>query len=462
MKKYLLLPIVILLLLSLFQACTDQDQAIEPIEQKAIIEQILLEENTHLQNLVHHISNSSLKSGRTNSVLDQVDFSKATKLYDSDNQVTKYTFSMTEQDDVSLRNFILIEPDLGKISGLVFTHTADQDWLSAFDSLSNWDKFTGQFTISDLEDNIINQSQIVDGISTHEKSTNGRTTSQTCVTRYILRTKDWYVNGRYVDTQTWIETQTNCYSSGGGGASGTPTLGDGGSEPLPQRDVLTLDDNFDGGVAPSPTSCRDGYVRDGSGNCIATVVVISPETPIADMVKYLECFDTSKSATIAIYADQPKSGSSDAWAATWSGAVVGHTFVSIIQEANTSVFGFYPSTDDTRVTSPPELSAMGNDSGESYNVSVSITVSGNVLQQILQYAISYNDTYDLDNYNCTDFGIEIGNLAGMGLPDCYGSWLGGGGSNPGTLGQHLRNMTLPNGAIRNTSGGTAPTNKKGC
>ena len=39
MKKHLLLPIVILLLLSLFQACTDQNQAIEP--EQPIVEVVL-------------------------------------------------------------------------------------------------------------------------------------------------------------------------------------------------------------------------------------------------------------------------------------------------------------------------------------------------------------------------------------------------------------------------------------
>ena len=111
---------------------------------------------------------------------------------------------------------------------------------------------------------------------------------------------------------------------------------------------------------------------------------------------------------------------------------------------------------------PPEPSIMGNDSGANFDVSISTTVSGSVLNQIIQYAINYESMYDLDNYNCTDFGIEIGNLAGLELPDYYGTWLGGGGSNPGAPGQDLRNMTLSSGASRNTLGGLAPSNRKGC
>ena len=51
---------------------------------------------------------------------------------------------------------------------------------------------------------------------------------------------------------------------------------------------------------------------------------------------------------------------------------------------------------------------------------------------------------------------------GLNVPDCYSNWGLGGGSNPGKFGQHLRTMSLPSGATRNISGGTAPSNYKGC
>ncbi len=180
------------------------------------------------------------------------------------------------------------------------------------------------------------------------------------------------------------------------------------------------------------------------------------------MAAFLECFDITQSATITVYAQQPDPGDDDAWVTSWGGgAFVGHTFISISQNGNTSVFGFYPSTDDTTPQSPPEDSAIGEDSGHTFNVSISVTVPGNVLNSILQYAINYEGTYDLDNYNCTDFGLGIGNLAGLNLPDCYGSWPFGGGSNPGALGEYIRGMSTPGGSI-NSMGGTAPISHKGC
>ena len=358
---------------------------------------------------------------------------------------------MTEQGDVSLINFILIEPDLGKVSGLVFIHTADQDWLRAFDSLSNWDKFTGQFTISDLEDNIINQSQIVDGVSISQKSTNSRTTSQTCVTRYILRTKDWYVNGRYVDAQTWIETQTNCYSSGGGGASGTPTLGDGGSEPLPQRDVLTLDDNFDGGVAPSTrTWANDLTILDDPGD------------KITDVQDYLKCFDLSQDASLTIYVDQPTPNSPGTWSGTVFKPDVGHTFITITQGQYTRSLGFYPDGGVSPLGSPSNTSMLVEDSNHPYDVSVQLSISSSQLANIYNDITGANNTYNLNSYNCTDFAFDVSSSGGLNLPDTYGSWSGGGGSNPDNLGQDIRSMSTTANFTVNKSSGSSPSNAGVC
>ena len=51
------------------------------------------------------------------------------------------------------------------------------------------------------------------------------------------------------------------------------------------------------------------------------------------------------------------------------------------------------------------------------------------LQDLVDFIESYNSTY-----NCTDFGIKCMEKVNINLTDSFGSWPGGGGSNPGDLG----------------------------
>lgn len=60
---------------------------------------------------------------------------------------------------------------------------------------------------------------------------------------------------------------------------------------------------------------------------------------ITDMEAFLDCIDTTQNATLTIYADQPVAGST---VPVSTSADVGHAFVSIEQNGNTVVFGFYP------------------------------------------------------------------------------------------------------------------------
>lgn len=105
---------------------------------------------------------------------------------------------------------------------------------------------------------------------------------------------------------------------------------------------------------------------------------------------------------------------------------------------------------------------MGDDSGDPYTVSISTTVTGTQPNTILNYAKNYESTYHINTYNCTDFGIEMGNRAGLNLPDSNDTLTGGGGSNPGTLGLYLLNRNWTSSQPINKNGGAAPQTNKGC
>lgn len=219
-----------------------------------------------------------------------------------------------------------------------------------------------------------------------------------------------------------------------------------------------------GGGSTGGSSDGGGSSGEGTSTSSAisptTVLVIPPDTPVNNIQEYLKCFTASQSATFTVYAEQPRPGKPDTWAASTSGPKVGHTFISITQDGITRVLGFYPTSPKALIDDGPGI--IGDDSHHAYSVSITTTLSPATLNSLLTYIYANSsNTYVLPDYNCTDFGIGAAGATGLTLPDTYGSWGMSGGSTPGTLGQDMRTMSLPAGATRTLSG-TAPNNAGGC
>lgn len=197
--------------------------------------------------------------------------------------------------------------------------------------------------------------------------------------------------------------------------------------------------------------------REASGEVVRDdIEVDGPDLPIEDPNDFLDCFDTTQNAIITVYALEPDPGTGKPYV----GRSVGHTFVSIQQGNNISTFGYYPVSDYiVPKFNNSSAAILGNDGigNQRFTASISTTVNGSQLQQILNATINFNPTYHLDTYNCTDFAIELGNLAGMNLPECNGTWKGGGDSNPGRLGSYIRKMHK-----QNSGEGNAPATNKDC
>ncbi|WP_426062382.1 hypothetical protein [Flavobacterium sp. DSP2-3-1] len=184
-----------------------------------------------------------------------------------------------------------------------------------------------------------------------------------------------------------------------------------------------------------------------------------PEKVIKKINDYLKCFDLSKPAEVVIYVDQPIANNAKAW----SGTDVGHTFIAIQQGNTRSVFGYWPSSSVYPATGySTDVMAFGNDENHHFDVSIAVVVDTSKLLNIIAYANNAPTQYDLDNYNCTDFALEVGKLAGLPLSDSSGIWPGGEGSNPGQLGQDIRNMSLPANSRRQTIGANAASNNGTC
>ena len=193
----------------------------------------------------------------------------------------------------------------------------------------------------------------------------------------------------------------------------------------------------------SPSNTDDKYVVYRTNSYIHNemrIVIAGPANVITNLKDYLKCFNLALGATFTIYVDQPIANSSDSWTLTSDNTPdPGHTFIAIQQGDIRRVFGYYPRNNVNPVTSPSDPSAFGNDQGHKFDVAVSIPINASQLQTIINSSVnSSTSTYNLNSFNCTDFAIKIGNLAGLNLPNSYGTWPGGGGSNPGQLGQKYK------------------------
>jgi hypothetical protein len=190
--------------------------------------------------------------------------------------------------------------------------------------------------------------------------------------------------------------------------------------------------------------------------------VYNSSSIIVDVTDYLKCFTNAPGGdhryTITICVDQPKSGQRDAWGFSSDGVDgnpinVGHTFLILTEVTPTGTttrnIGFYPQD----VVAPGISTSPGvvnNDQQHPYNISLTMTVTNSQFFNVLTY-IRYTAgrTYDLNYNNCTTFCLNSLNYAGMGISATQGTWPGGTGYNPGSLGEDIRSMSLNSNMTRN-------------
>lgn len=227
-----------------------------------------------------------------------------------------------------------------------------------------------------------------------------------------------------------------------------------------------FDINSQNGIVLSDIYNTIDILDDGKVN--GEDILVSPDEEITNMVDYLSCFDLTQGATLTIYADQPVTGSHSIFSFS---ETVGHAFISIKQGTKIKTFGFYPQCSPCSLIPnyatpmPTDFLSVngvfGNDQNHSFDVSLSTTINSIQLTNIVNGVIAVvqsNPMYNLGNMNCTDIAINIfESQTSIDIPSCEspGIWVG---QTPGTLGQIIRNLILPTGTTRNTTGGNAPPN----
>jgi hypothetical protein len=127
---------------------------------------------------------------------------------------------------------------------------------------------------------------------------------------------------------------------------------------------------------------------------------------------YIDCSQTGNATFyLTLFAEQPKPGSRDPYSGNpITGIDVGHTFISLSTNyggnQKTISFGFYPSTevDLTNTTVPMSIY---DDGGHDFSVSATIQLSCSQFNQVLINSVNATtNNYDLNNFNCTDYGYS--------------------------------------------------------
>lgn len=131
------------------------------------------------------------------------------------------------------------------------------------------------------------------------------------------------------------------------------------------------------------------------------------------------------------------------------------------------IVGYYPINGDVNPIFGDNTDTGGfrNNDGSSYDVSITYTnLSSMQFYNALNYLNNQQySTYNLNSKNCSDIGVPCADALGMALPDTYGTWSGGGGTNPADLGEDIRLMPASTNYTIKKYGGVASTNhSSGC
>lgn len=224
----------------------------------------------------------------------------------------------------------------------------------------------------------------------------------------VIVVSSYSSGGGGISYSTWISLTSFMGNSGGGGGgyytSSDPSYSGGGG----------------GGGSYSGGSGGTG------GGTVATQPTISVDyetvedkSPI-DLQKFINCFsavpDAGAQCTIEIFTDIPVDSDPKKFF-NWDNQSPGHTFIQIKKSnGSNSVMqniGFYPNKNWKTILSPTAIDGKFVNNGQhEFNASIKMSVSPANFQSMLNYIyyLSRYVKYDIDDYNCTDWALQVFNL----------------------------------------------------
>lgn len=422
--------IMLLFIALLMFNCQNDENLPDQLQNK--IETVSIDEAKNF--LMHSRSNSSAKS--TNNEFENLEFNKIAqeKIKGTDQLLTVIPF--TTNNDLENSRILMLKID-NEIKSVIFSMYPDEN--------SSKESFSGKLFSYSLDGNFISGFRAKNGIivgqffentsSLKTNIDNGKIPTLTRKTPSSSEALDGvYVQNNYRNTVHALDMFG--YSSIFG------------------NDIFGGGFNDYGGV--------DYYSWDAGGsNESATTITIAIEGEKIDPKEEMKCFDKSKPAMLTIYVQQPNENTRDKMGSN----SVGHTFLGIQQGTVQRILGFYPDSPNASLISS-QNSELHDNSGTLYHVSIAVEIDATKLANVINYVNSYPKTYDLNNYNCSDFAIGAAGKGGLDLPKTTGSYdaviINFKGRNPGDLGQDIRNMKTPAGAVKIITKGNAPKKKGGC
>uniref|UniRef100_UPI0040474788 hypothetical protein n=3 Tax=Roseivirga sp. TaxID=1964215 RepID=UPI0040474788 len=475
-RKVYTLALILGLFIFVLPSCTEEVAPSQSIEiKKAGFEKFSIEDLPAMANAIAPFVNPNFEQkvdGKlTVSPQNESELSKALNYdevlarYDGKGN-TNYAMAVADNDDnpFSFSNFIIMQDSTGAFrTPFVLTYEMADDFIEEYLVDKDISKFRGKITQYDLGPM---DAQRVDsrnpGTNDPEPGSGGSTGTPPTRDGNVVCEKDY------------------------AGSGGTSTGSGGYNTEVCDYYLVTVYDHSTNGTKNvwytyiSEENCRIVWIAEqaaaGTTTCpsgtgdgeipviepsiwSSDLIILQDSEAIENIVEYLKCFDSNVGGTVSIYVDQPVNNSP----ATHVGTEVGHTFISVNQGGVTRFFGFYPNGGVYPLVRPGAESILGNDSNHPYDVKIDINVNSSEMASVLNAARAFGNTrYHLNTYNCTDFGFTISSAAGVILPDTNGSWPGGGGSNPGNLGQDLRTMPTNSKYSVSTVPGTASSNSGNC
>ncbi|MES2648084.1 MAG: hypothetical protein V4717_14500 [Bacteroidota bacterium] len=176
---------------------------------------------------------------------------------------------------------------------------------------------------------------------------------------------------------------------------------------------------------PAGTSGSSYYTDEttSGGANSAPVIEIGFETSVVNqpisIESYLKCFsqipDAGAVYSVELFTDLPVDGD-PSMMFNWETESPGHTFLQIKKSnGSNSVIqniGFYPQTNwKTMLTPAPVEGKFVDNSGHEFNASIKMQLTQTKFQEMLTQIryLSNSIKYDIDEYNCTDFALEVFN-----------------------------------------------------